>query len=79
MAGLDVDFGNLAGSGTGDLQRRLAGFQLDDPLVLGDDVSLFDEQFQDIAAVDAIAEIGKFDFGGHVVNLGLGIWNLGFQ
>ena len=65
LARLDVDLEHLAGGGAGHLQRGLAGFELDDALVLGDDVALFDEQLQDIARVDAVAEVGKFDFGGH--------------
>jgi hypothetical protein len=63
--------------GAGHLKRGLAGLQLDDPLVLGDRIPFLDEQLQDIARVDAVAEIGEFDFGGH--GGGFGVQGSGFR
>jgi hypothetical protein len=63
---LDVNLGDLARGRAGNLHRRLAGFQLDDPLVLGDDVAFLDEQFENVAGIDALAEIRKLDFDRHM-------------
>jgi hypothetical protein len=34
-------------------------------LILGDDIAFLHEQFEHVARVDAVAEVGKFDFDGH--------------
>jgi hypothetical protein len=62
-----MNLGDLARGRTGNLQGRLARFQLNDPLVFGDRVALVDEELQHVARIDAFAEVRKFDFNRHRV------------
>jgi hypothetical protein len=60
-----VDFGDLAGRRTRHLQCGLAGFELDNALILGNNVPFFDEQLEHVARINTITEAGKLDFNWH--------------
>ena len=71
LAVLDVDLQHFAGMRTGNLDRGLVGFQLDNALILLDDVPFVNQHFQHVAGVDVVAKSGKFDIDGH---FDFGLW-----
>ena len=73
---LNVDFHDFASVAAGDFDRRLVGFQFNEPLILLDNVAFPDEHFQNVAGVDPFAEFGQFDVNGHEEGLGIRVWGL---
>jgi hypothetical protein len=65
LARLDMNADDLAAGGAGHLERGLAGLDFEDALILLDDIAFSDKQLQDITRVDAIAQVGHFDFDRH--------------
>ncbi len=65
LTGLDVDLGDGAGGGGGHLDRRLGGLDLDEGLIDRDGVAGCDQDGDNVDAVDALAELGDGDGGGH--------------
>ena len=57
VAGLDLDLGDGARHRRRHFDCRLVGLELEDALVLGDRVADLDEDVQDVAALDAVAEV----------------------
>src|SRR5204862_2513970 len=66
VAALDLDLRDRPRHRRRHFDRRLVGLELEDALVLGDRVADLDEDVQDVAALDAVPEIGDLEFGGHV-------------
>ena len=59
VAGLDLDLFDRAGDRRRHFDRRLVGFELEDRLILGDRVARLDQDAQDVAGVDVLAELGE--------------------
>ena len=57
LARLDVDLGHFAGMAAGDFDRGLVGLQFDNALFFLDLIAFADQDFQDVAGLDAVAQI----------------------
>jgi hypothetical protein len=60
-----MDADDLAADGAGHLEGRLASLDFEDALILFDHIPFFDEQFQHVTRLDAIPQVGHFDFDCH--------------
>jgi hypothetical protein len=65
VAFFDQDLDNFAGGVGRHVRGGFIGFNFQEGLVFGDGVAHLDEQFQDFAGFDTIAQARQFDFAGH--------------
>jgi hypothetical protein len=62
VAGLDLHFLDRAGHVRRHFNRRLVGLEFEDRLIDGDRVAGLDQDFQDIALGDAVAQVRDDEF-----------------